>query len=98
MNSLKFFTHTDPECSGSSLSARREGEEGESDYNFTNPNLQPVKELQYNNFGNFRWKIDGKRCRIADTRYWILDTGFKNGEGGRLIEIGGKGKRFIVIG
>ena len=39
MNSLKFFTHPDPECSGSSLSSRREarlndeigqGVEGES--------------------------------------------------------------------
>ena len=29
MNDLIVFTHPDPECSGSSLSARREGEEGE---------------------------------------------------------------------
>ncbi len=29
MNGFKFFTHPDPECSGSSLSTRKEGEEGE---------------------------------------------------------------------
>ncbi len=30
MRSFMIFTHPDPECSGSSLSSRREGEEGES--------------------------------------------------------------------
>jgi hypothetical protein len=30
MNTFTFFTHPDPECSGSSLSSKREGEEGES--------------------------------------------------------------------
>jgi hypothetical protein len=49
-------------------------------YDVTIPNLQPVKDLQYNNFGNFRWKIGRRRCRIADTGNWILDTGLKNGE------------------